>query len=108
MRDGDGGPDLLKLAALPVTRATIAPFPSRQRCGVPDVLIGLHRRQLRVTRRPQRTLGARGVTLHTPDALIAGTARAHGATVVTDNVSDFPMAEVRVLTPEQVLSRLTH
>jgi predicted nucleic acid-binding protein len=38
-----------------------------------------------------------GITIHTSDALIAGTARAHGAVVVTDNVGDFPMADVRVL-----------
>ena len=35
-------------------------------------------------------------TLHTPDALIAGTARAHDAVLVTDNLDDFPMRDVRV------------
>ena len=37
-----------------------------------------------------------GRTIHTPDALIAGTARAYGAVVVTHNVADFPMRDVRV------------
>lgn len=41
----------------------------------------------------------RGVTLHTPDALVAGTARAHGAVLVTDNDRDFPMRDVRVEAP---------
>lgn len=40
-----------------------------------------------------------GVTLHTPDASIAGTARAHGAVLVTDNIDDFPMGDVRVEAP---------
>jgi len=44
----------------------------------------------------QRELAVRGVTIHTPDALIAGTARAHGAVVMTDNRKDFPMRDVRV------------
>ncbi|MBI2912277.1 MAG: PIN domain-containing protein [Chloroflexi bacterium] len=38
-----------------------------------------------------------GVTLATTDALIAATAHAHGATVVTGNVRHYPMDEVRVL-----------
>ena len=38
----------------------------------------------------------RGRTIHTPDALVAGTARTHGAVVVTDNVDDFPMRDLRV------------
>jgi tRNA(fMet)-specific endonuclease VapC len=44
----------------------------------------------------QREMSAKGVTIHTPDALIAGTARAHGAVVMTDNRRDFPMRDVRV------------
>jgi predicted nucleic acid-binding protein len=40
-----------------------------------------------------------GVTIHTPDALVAGTARAHGAILLTDNVRDFPMRDVRVEAP---------
>jgi predicted nucleic acid-binding protein len=38
----------------------------------------------------------RGRTIHTPDALVAGTARAHGAVVVTDNLDDFPMRDIRI------------
>lgn len=38
----------------------------------------------------------RGRTIHTADALVAGTARAHGAILLTDNVGDFPMRDVRV------------
>jgi predicted nucleic acid-binding protein len=41
----------------------------------------------------------RGRTLHAPDALIAGTARSHGAVVVTHNVADFPIRDVRVEEP---------
>ena len=39
-------------------------------------------------------------TIHTPDALIAGTARAHGAVLLTHNVDDFPMNDLRVELPE--------
>ena len=42
----------------------------------------------------------KGVTLHTPDALVAGTARAHGAVLVTDNDRDLPMRDVRVEAPQ--------
>ncbi len=35
--------------------------------------------------------------MHLADALVAGTARAHGAVVVTDNVVDFPMKDIRVV-----------
>jgi predicted nucleic acid-binding protein len=45
--------------------------------------------------RYQRELAAKGVTIHTPDALVAGTAREHGAVVLTDNLKDFPMPDVR-------------
>jgi predicted nucleic acid-binding protein len=38
----------------------------------------------------------RGRTIHTADALIAGTARSHGAILLTDNVGDFPMRDIRV------------
>jgi predicted nucleic acid-binding protein len=44
-------------------------------------------------------LSARGVTLQLPDALIAGTARAHGAVLVTHNLQDFPMRDIRVVAP---------
>ena len=50
--------------------------------------------------RYQAEWGARGRTIHTADALIAGTARAHGAVLVTHNVDDFPMPDVRVEHPE--------
>jgi predicted nucleic acid-binding protein len=40
-----------------------------------------------------------GRTIHTADALIAGTARAWGAVLLTDNVRDFPMRDVRVEAP---------
>lgn len=50
----------------------------------------------------QRQLGARGFTLRTPDALIAGTAQAHGAVLVTDNVRDFPMTDVKVIRPAEL------
>jgi predicted nucleic acid-binding protein len=46
--------------------------------------------------RYQADFARRGRTIHTPDALVAGTARAHGAIVVTDNTDDFPMGDVRV------------
>lgn len=49
--------------------------------------------------RYQAELERRGRTLHTADALVAGTARAHGAVVLTDNVRDFPMRDVRVEAP---------
>lgn len=46
--------------------------------------------------RYQAEFEKRGRTIHTADALVAGTARAHGAILVTDNVSDFPMRDVRI------------
>ena len=49
--------------------------------------------------RYQARWAARGRTIHTPDALIAGTARAHGAVLVTHNVDDFPMHDIRVQRP---------
>lgn len=50
--------------------------------------------------RYQADWARRGRTLHTPDALIAGTARVHGAVVLTDNLDDFPMRDVRVEPPD--------
>jgi predicted nucleic acid-binding protein len=41
----------------------------------------------------------RGKTLQLADALVAGTARAHGAVLLTHNVSDFPMRNIRVEQP---------
>jgi len=49
--------------------------------------------------RYQAEWGRRGRTIHVADALIAGTARAHGAILLTDNVSDFPMRDIRVQRP---------
>ncbi|MGH7336337.1 MAG: type II toxin-antitoxin system VapC family toxin [Myxococcota bacterium] len=47
--------------------------------------------------------GARkGRTLHLADALVAGTARTYGAVLVTDNVADFPMRDLRVARPADV------
>jgi predicted nucleic acid-binding protein len=47
----------------------------------------------------QADCAKRGVTVHTADALVAGTARAHGAILLTDNVRDFPMLDVKVEAP---------
>ena len=41
----------------------------------------------------------RGRTIEIPDALVAGTAREHGAIIVTQNTKDFPMGDVRVELP---------
>lgn len=49
--------------------------------------------------RYQREWQKRGRTIHTPDALVAGTARAHGAIILTDNVKHFPMRDIRVIAP---------
>lgn len=50
--------------------------------------------------------GARqGRTLHLGDALVAGTARVHGATLLTDNTKDFPMRDLRVVRPTGPESR---
>jgi predicted nucleic acid-binding protein len=42
----------------------------------------------------------RGRTIHTADALVAGTARAHGAVLLTHNLDDFPMRDIRVEHPK--------
>jgi predicted nucleic acid-binding protein len=49
--------------------------------------------------RYQSEFSRKGKTVRLADALIAGTARAHGAILVTDNVRDFPMADIRVRAP---------
>jgi len=41
----------------------------------------------------------RGRTIHTPDALIAGTARSHGAVLLTPDLETFPMRDLRVEHP---------
>ncbi len=43
-----------------------------------------------------------GRTIHTPDALVAGTARASGAVLLTHNVEDFPMRDLRVEHPDEI------
>jgi tRNA(fMet)-specific endonuclease VapC len=40
-----------------------------------------------------------GVQIATPDALIAGVARARSAMLVTRNVRDFPMTDIQILSP---------
>lgn len=52
--------------------------------------------------RYQAAFASRGRTIHTADALIAGTARAHGAVIVTDNVADFPMRDIRTISPASI------
>ncbi len=49
--------------------------------------------------RYQAAFEKRGRTIHTADALIAGTARAHGAILLTDNVRDLPMTDLKVEAP---------
>jgi predicted nucleic acid-binding protein len=49
--------------------------------------------------RYQAEFERRGVTIHTADALVAGTAGAHGAILLTDNVRDLPMRDVNVHAP---------
>ena len=49
--------------------------------------------------RYQAEFEKQGRTIHTADALIAGIARAHGAILLTDNIGDFPMRDVRVEAP---------
>jgi len=44
----------------------------------------------------------RGRTLHLADALVAATARVHGAVLITDNAADFPMRDVRVQRPSDM------
>jgi len=44
----------------------------------------------------------RGRTIQTPDALVAGTARAHGAVLLTHNTDDFPMRDLRVEHPDDL------
>lgn len=45
----------------------------------------------------RHTFAARGIALSTQDVLIAATAAHHGAVVLTRNVKDFPMDDVRVM-----------
>ncbi len=43
----------------------------------------------------------KGVTLSTTDTLVAATAHAHGATIVTGNTKDYPMPEIALLSLER-------
>jgi predicted nucleic acid-binding protein len=52
--------------------------------------------------RYQSDWGQKGETLHLADALVAGTARTHGAILVTENVADFPIKDVRIIRPEDM------
>lgn len=45
------------------------------------------------------TFARRGITLATPDALIAAVAYAEGAILVTTNDRDFPMTDISMLAP---------
>jgi predicted nucleic acid-binding protein len=49
--------------------------------------------------RYQAEFERRGLTIRTADALVAGTTRAHGAILLTDNVRDFPMRDIEVEAP---------
>lgn len=49
--------------------------------------------------RYQREWQRRGRTIDLADALVAGTAHVHGAVLLTDNVDDFPMRDIRVRRP---------
>lgn len=51
--------------------------------------------------RYQAEWARKGRTIQTPDALVAGTARAHGAVLLTHNTSDFPMGDLRVEHPDE-------
>ena|SRR3990172_3926028 len=49
--------------------------------------------------RYQADFDRRGRTIHTADALVAGTASYHRAILLTDNVRDFPMTDIQVEAP---------
>jgi predicted nucleic acid-binding protein len=52
--------------------------------------------------RYQAEWARKGRTIRTPDALVAGTARANGAVLVTHNIDDFPMRDLRVEHPDAI------
>lgn len=52
--------------------------------------------------RYQADWGIKGKTVHLADALIAATARAYGAILVSDNVDDFPMKDLKVIRPQDL------
>ena len=45
----------------------------------------------------RRVFRRQGVTLSTPDALVAGLATTLQATILTDNAKDFPMSGIRIV-----------
>jgi len=49
--------------------------------------------------RYQAEFQKRGRTIHLADALVAATARVHGAVLVTDNIADYPMSDIRIEQP---------
>jgi predicted nucleic acid-binding protein len=67
-------------------------------------LLPTDREAARRAGRYQAEWARRGWTIQTPDALVAGTARAIGAVLVTHNVDDFPMSDVRVQHPDDIMS----
>jgi predicted nucleic acid-binding protein len=50
--------------------------------------------------RYQADWARRGRPLHLTDALMAGTARTHGAVLVTANLTGFPVRDIRVVEPD--------
>ncbi len=50
--------------------------------------------------RYQAEWAGRDRTIHTADALVAGTVRAHGALLLTHNTGDLPMRDLRVRHPD--------
>jgi predicted nucleic acid-binding protein len=49
--------------------------------------------------RYQAEFDRRGRTIHTADAIVAGTASHHGAIVLSDNIRDFPMTDIEIQAP---------
>ena len=114
----DVAPTLLQLLADGHTLATscvnvaevergLRPRERRQGEALTDRLRFLvtNREAARRAGRYQADWARRGRTIHTADALVAGTARAHGAVLVTHNVADFPMRDVQVVAPTEGRSR---
>ena len=62
----------------------------------PASLPGRRPRAVHRAGRYQAEWASRGRTIQTPDALVAGTARARGAVLLTHNTDDFPMGDLRV------------
>lgn len=79
----------------------LRPRERRRAAGFLDALrfLATDREAARRAGRYQADFAGRGRTIHTADALIAGTARAHGAVLLTHNIADFPMSDIRVELP---------